>query len=909
MTTTYEQPLHDPRAHERVVRFGLWRRTQHWLLAFVFLSLVATGLPQRYYDADASIWIINAVGGIDNARFLHRVLACMFIGESVVYVAEIGLTMLRRRFQPSMFVTFQDFRDAFNMLRYSLGLISERPQFDRYDYRQKFEYWGIVFGAIMMIATGATLWFPTYVTRLAPGQLVPAAKEMHSGEALLAFLVIVIWHFYDVALSPSVFPLDTGMITGTLSRERMHEEHPREYARLLRAEAAAQAAADTGGPPSATGTSDPLPDAHAHDKPWAGVVRRRLHLRLMILVAIGMAGVLVALTMSALLPIDRSINRTLDERRGLAQTTARQADYVVRGALQSLEEAPLGEGFNMGDADPAPERSALRRALANPAFSRVYLINTAGDIVMTEPPLDSLNGLSYVAFTPDARPVLNSQKPSVSGLASAPDGSSVISIVAPIANGGAATGLIAGDIALNSSELSAVVQPAALGQTGYAQIVDIRGNVLASTRADQVKGRSDHGGQIASLIEAGRATSGTCHECHGVAGQQQRNTEVMAFAPLETAPWAVLIRQSQTEALAPARTLRQRAIMFGVPAVMVALAFAWITARSVLRPIGVLNTAAGRIAGGDLSQPVPDLGKDEVGGLAKTFEAMRVRLQESQEGIQSLNRDLENRVRERTSELEASRDHLRDAADEKAALYEELSHKEAARGELLRKLITAQEEERRRIARELHDETGQVLTALVVGMDTAALAPDTDIAAIREKLGELRGVAVDALDDVHRLIRDLRPSVLDDLGLVTGLTWYAETRLQPAGVRAQVTVTGDERRLPAEVETALFRIGQEAISNIAWHAQASNVLVGLDFRNGNVTLEVEDDGVGFDVASVLESPDSRRGWGILGMRERASLLGGTLEITSSPDEGTKVRATVPVQRGEPDDAADSRPHR
>jgi signal transduction histidine kinase len=371
----------------------------------------------------------------------------------------------------------------------------------------------------------------------------------------------------------------------------------------------------------------------------------------------------------------------------------------------------------------------------------------------------------------------------------------------------------------------------------------------------------------------------------------------MAFAPLDTAPWAVLIRQSEREALAPARSLRQRALLFGVPAFLVALLFAWVTARSVLRPIGVLTTAARRIAAGDLSQPVPDLGKDEVGGLARTFEAMRLRLKQSLEGIQSWNRQLESRVRERTRELEASRDSLRAAVEEKAALYEELRHKEAARGELLKKVITAQEEERRRIARELHDETGQALTALAVGMDAAALEPDSDMTRVRERLAELRTVAQDALEDVHRLIYDLRPSVLDDLGLVAGLRWYAETRLQPSGIRARVMVTGEEKRLPAEVETALFRIGQEAISNVAWHAQAANALVGLDFRNGTVALEVEDDGVGFDVASVSESADERRGWGILGMRERASLLGGTFQITSEPANGTRVKVTVPLQGG------------
>src|SRR3990170_2255493 len=220
-----EQAREAPRV-EKYVRFNAWQRFEHWLLAACFVALVLTGLPQKFDDAALSVRIINALGGIDSARFLHRILASIFVSLSLAHAAEIGLSILSRRFRPTMVITFQDFRDAFDMLRYSVGLIPEKPQFDRYDFRQKYEYWGILFGALIMIATGLALWFPTYVTRLLPGELVPAAKEMHSGEALLAMLVVVVWHLYDVVLNPSVFPLDTAMITGKISRERIREEHP-----------------------------------------------------------------------------------------------------------------------------------------------------------------------------------------------------------------------------------------------------------------------------------------------------------------------------------------------------------------------------------------------------------------------------------------------------------------------------------------------------------------------------------------------------------------------------------------------------------------------------------------------------------------------------------------------------------
>src|SRR3990172_5742391 len=562
MTLTYGQPSHDAQLPERVVRFGLRQRLEHWLLAFLFLGLVATGLPQKFNEAEASVWVINALGGIDNARFLHRVFACAFVGESVLHVAEIVVAVARRRFRPTMVVTLQDFRDAFNMLRYSVGIIPQRPQFDRYDYRQKFEYWGIVFGAVIMIVTGLTLWFPTYVTQLLPGQLVPAAKEMHSGEALLALLVIVVWHF----------TLDTAMITGFISRERLHEEHPREHTRLVPRMAIAAAWADESPSALAPGGAPPPP-------PLAGVVRRRLHLRVMLLVAIGMAGVVAALTVSALLLVNQSNDRTLDERRALARMTARQADFVVQQGMLVLEEATLSEGFDPGDGDTTAEQAALRQALSGSTFSRVYLTDERGDVVWTEPPLESMRGLDFAAFAPEAMLVLNGGKPSVSGLTSAVgDGTPVVSIMMPVIAGGATVGLIAGDIGLAGNELTEIIRPGALGDTGYAQIVDGGGNVLASTREGQLLERSDHEGQIASLIEEGRTPSGPCHDCHGLAGREQRETDVMAFAPLETAPWGVLIRQSEGEALAPARDLRKRVALFGVPAFLAALLFAWVTA-------------------------------------------------------------------------------------------------------------------------------------------------------------------------------------------------------------------------------------------------------------------------------------------------------------------------------------------
>ncbi len=235
-------------------------------------------------------------------------------------------------------------------------------------------------------------------------------------------------------------------------------------------------------------------------------------------------------------------------------------------------------------------------------------------------------------------------------------------------------------------------------------------------------------------------------------------------------------------------------------------------------------------------------------------------------------------------------------AIENARLYAELQRKEHLRGELLRKVIGAQEEERRRIARELHDETSQNLTALIYGAEEASEM--RKLAEVRERLEQMRALAQRTLDGVHKVIFDLRPTMLDHLGLLPAIRWYAESRL--AGSPTRITVyeacrPGDVCRLPAEMETALFRVIQEAISNIARHALARNVRLAVTRDALHVRIEIEDDGIGFDLVELSLSPDSVRGLGLLGMRERVELLGGSLDIDTAPGYGTRLRIFVPLE--------------
>jgi cytochrome b subunit of formate dehydrogenase len=215
-----------------VKRFGLYRLIEHQVNAVVFTLLVLTGLSQSFHDYRLSQWIIMTLGGVDAVRVIHRLSGLCFALLTASHVAVGTFGVLVRKWPASMVITLKDFTDAIDNLKYYFGLTNRPALCDRYDYKQKFEYWGVIAGGMLMITTGFVLWFPVEVARFLPGEVIPAAKAAHSNEALMAFLVIIIWHIYNSVFSPEVFPLDTAIFTGLISRERMVHEHPIELARI-----------------------------------------------------------------------------------------------------------------------------------------------------------------------------------------------------------------------------------------------------------------------------------------------------------------------------------------------------------------------------------------------------------------------------------------------------------------------------------------------------------------------------------------------------------------------------------------------------------------------------------------------------------------------------------------------------
>ena len=226
----------------------------------------------------------------------------------------------------------------------------------------------------------------------------------------------------------------------------------------------------------------------------------------------------------------------------------------------------------------------------------------------------------------------------------------------------------------------------------------------------------------------------------------------------------------------------------------------------------------------------------------------------------------------------------------RAAVAVDLS--ERVERDTVRRVVEAQELERRRLARELHDETGQALTSILLGLK-AIRAASSDARAERAE-ADVRKLVVQALQDVRALAVELRPSALDDFGLVPALERLAATFEERSGIRTVVESSLGDERLPAETETVLYRLVQEALTNVAKHAGAGRVDIVLTRRPGGVSAIVEDDGSGFEAGETREDA-----LGLVGMRERLALLGGTLAIESARDEGTALVAYVPVPTREP----------
>ena len=599
-----------------------------------------------------------------------------------------------------------------------------------------------------------------------------------------------------------------------------------------------------------------------------------------IIVIIGTVSFIAVFAYLGTAALDETIQKSLQERVVVAQITARNVDHLIENLSNVLTTTVTEEDWgDTANLDMAMDRTFHRLGFIS---KQIFLLDLNGRVITARPPIET--PVSFITFE-SVKSVLNGQAFAVSRFMR-PIGDTSSSAVAstPVRdNSENILGALVISIDLTAPYVRIFTDPIGLGNTGYMDLVDLGGVILASTHAERVGLESDHGETLKNLISDHRQVVSTCHDCHTAEASPQPVREVLAFAPLEDAEWGIAIRQSEDEAFTGTRLLQFRIFALAVLMLAGGLILVYFTTRSVLNPVHALISATKRISEGDLDTPLKINGQDEISTLANSFDTMRGRLKESISEIKAWNQELDNRVQEQTAAY-------RQTLQENTLLLAELQHKEQSRIKLLRQVISAQEEERKRISRELHDETSQMVAALAYKLDGADEVAESP--QMHDMLEQMHRMAEATQIELHRIIMDLRPTMLDHLGLIPALRWYVESRFKGLGIHHNIRVLGDVFRLPPAAEITLFRVVQEAINNIARHSNARLADFIFEFFNDRIEVRIIDNGIGFDMGIMENGANDHRGLGLMGMVERMSTIDGEIKIRSMPGQGTAIELLV-----------------
>jgi signal transduction histidine kinase len=602
-----------------------------------------------------------------------------------------------------------------------------------------------------------------------------------------------------------------------------------------------------------------------------------------IIIAILSTVIIISISLSIVssIAVRDSIDHTLQHQLELSRIVAKNIDHLLSSSVKRLFDISLSGSIDLNDNDWSAEREALRKAYDYSIFSDgLFIVNRKYRVVFTYP--SQLMQYANTISSENVSRVITGGKPFISDIFTVePSKKKLIHILVPLKNkNGEIEGAVGGEIDPSAQNFKEIIRSVQTEKNAYMELVDSKGVVIASSDPKRVfKDQSEgHSQFLEQLITAKQPVITKCHRCHTddmkPATTSERSVDIMAFAPLETAPWSVSILQPEQEILMPITKMKKSFFAVSIAFIAIALVLAVGMSRSIVKPVHELIDATVKIAEGDMSKSVAFGGRDEIGKLSSSFETMRIRLADSLDDLQKYNMTLEHLVMERTRQISDSKLKIQD---------------------LLKKVITSQEDERKRIARELHDVIMQDLSATLIKIDIYRQYPEKITSSSIE---DIKKIIEKNLDDVYLIIKNLRPSILDDLGFEAAIRWLCEQHLESNGIRCYINIFNDINHieLTPQNEIGLFRIIQEAIINISKHAGAENIFVLLEIRNNKLIFEIEDDGCGFDSTAMALEQDSARGLGLLGMRERASFFAWDLKICSAPGAGTRINLKVPLTK-------------
>jgi signal transduction histidine kinase len=608
--------------------------------------------------------------------------------------------------------------------------------------------------------------------------------------------------------------------------------------------------------------------------------------RIIISIILGILIILSSLGIISYVSVHDSIERSLQNRLVLAEIIGKYIDHMLESNLTRLHDISNSGRIDFEDDDWTSEKRAIKTAYEYSIFTdRIFLLDLYGNVVLTYPHQEGSNinllNIPYVSET------IAKRRPFISDVYTMePSQRKVILALVPLRNkNGDIIGVAGGEINPTNYIFTQVLKSIPVEESTAIELVDSHGIIISSNQPQRILTCSDHNKFLGNLILKKQSSVGVCHRCHLEEDKRQERTQdMLAFAPLSLPSWGITVREPQEVVFAPSRLLQKGFVSLSLIAIGTSVMLGMGLSRSIVKPIRVLSQAARRIGKGNLSEPVSLTGKDEISSLADSFDTMRRKLSESYESIHKQNMELEQRVAMRTRDLAKSRAQL---------------------SKLVVRLMNTEEKERKRIARELHDDTSQSLNAILMSLDALSLSLGGDN-EVREKLKRLRRHCVMSLQGLHTIIKDLRPPVLDDLGLVSAIKWVMETHLGENGITYTLKGhngyrdhhTRTNRLIGCEqLELQIFRVIQESVVNIAKHSHATEVSADLDVGKDYVIIEIDDNGRGFEVEKVqdrISHDENLCCMGLLGMRERVGLLNGEITICSRPNEGTYVSVYIPV---------------
>jgi signal transduction histidine kinase len=557
--------------------------------------------------------------------------------------------------------------------------------------------------------------------------------------------------------------------------------------------------------------------------------------------------VLIGVAFTGVYSHERAMRALVEERdRALAAVSAAQVRELLRQREAALQSLAAEQAFHHQDRDEQRARLSDSGDMDGLFARDVALLDEAGDLIVAGG--ETLDWVQDNRVSELARAVMASQDAALTSVFDAAWGQNVFLLGVPVHDEtGNVYGVLAGPVSLVSLGLEGLLSGVQVGEHGVVYLVDSAGQILASAASEQPRSSLEgHTGLAVALQDEAAGVT----LCHSPGGEQM----TLAYAPVDFGPagWRVLVEQPWREVIGPVLRYSQFMPLVAALAAIVSLLALYYGVRAIARPLQALGQQAERVAWGDFDATRTQVGGvEEIEDLRRTLDQMAQRIRSYQGGMHGY----------------------------------------------IAAITRGQEDERKRLARELHDDTAQALIALGQRVEMAQREIDNDPEGAARRLAEVRAMLAETVDGVRRFSRDLRPIYLEDLGFIPALEMLAREAGAGEMLSVHFAAAGQVRRLPDDMELAAYRVVQEALNNALQHARPTNVWVDVRFSREDLVLSVRDDGQGFEAPDLPDTLAQQGHFGLMGIQERVLLYGGLLAIHSVPGEGTDITVRLPYPSG------------